>query len=164
MQTLGEYHIGYIVLSLVILLAMLFFFINYCYYSNPLPNRQAPTVDPEHQIDHVQTHVIFIDEDELHWHRHPRLVLGLTNEVIECYCPKFPYFSSTQFDELDDGRCSICLSEYEEREMLRFLPECGHRFHLVCLDSWLNINGSCPVCRTFAVKKPSLPCMIQTSF
>ncbi|KAG6534627.1 hypothetical protein ZIOFF_008530 [Zingiber officinale] len=33
--------------------------------------------------------------------------------------------------------CSICLSDFKEGEVLRELPECGHSFHLQCVDPWL---------------------------
>ncbi|KMZ60195.1 hypothetical protein ZOSMA_5G00580 [Zostera marina] len=157
MQTFREPHVGYIV-NVVIFLAIFFSFIFYCYFCSNHRNRQTPNIDPEFQMGHVRIHIL-IAEDEP-W-RSRRLVLGLRNEVIECCCPKFPYSSSTQFDEQDGACCSICLGEYEEREMLRLLPECGHRFHLVCVDQWLNINGSCPVCRTFAVKKQAAVTPLQ---
>ncbi|EPS62723.1 hypothetical protein M569_12067, partial [Genlisea aurea] len=44
-----------------------------------------------------------------------------------------------------DWECSICLSEDEGSEA-KEMP-CGHRFHSDCIDKWLGIHGSCPVCR-----------------
>ncbi|KAJ1396204.1 Zinc finger, RING-type [Sesbania bispinosa] len=38
--------------------------------------------------------------------------------------------------------------------MLRMMPECRHYFHLCCLDSWLKLNGSCPVCRNSPLPTP----------
>ncbi|KAL0309284.1 UNVERIFIED_CONTAM: RING-H2 finger protein ATL68 [Sesamum radiatum] len=31
--------------------------------------------------------------------------------------------------------------------MLRMLPDCKHCFHVTCVDAWLKLNASCPVCR-----------------
>jgi hypothetical protein len=45
------------------------------------------------------------------------------------------------------GRCVVCLAEYEDKDMLRFLPYCGHNFHMACIDLWLEQNSTCPVCR-----------------
>ncbi|TKY45563.1 putative RING-H2 finger protein ATL71 [Spatholobus suberectus] len=44
--------------------------------------------------------------------------------------------------------CSICLMDYKECDSLRVLPGCGHFFHVKCVDPWLRINLTCPVCRT----------------
>ncbi|KAI3452295.1 hypothetical protein Pfo_008960 [Paulownia fortunei] len=44
--------------------------------------------------------------------------------------------------------CAICLAEYEvnvETEV-KEMP-CRHKFHSGCIDQWLGIHGSCPVCR-----------------
>ncbi|XP_021906063.1 NEP1-interacting protein 2-like isoform X2 [Carica papaya] len=43
--------------------------------------------------------------------------------------------------------CSICLQEVKDGEMGRKLPQCGHLFHITCIDEWLVRQGSCPMCR-----------------
>ena len=45
------------------------------------------------------------------------------------------------------NRCSICLGEYREKEILRIIPTCRHSFHLACLDLWLQKQTTCPICR-----------------
>ncbi|KAF8005639.1 hypothetical protein BT93_K0043 [Corymbia citriodora subsp. variegata] len=50
-------------------------------------------------------------------------------------------------DVIGGGSCSICLGEYKEGEVLRLLPECGHFFHMKCVDPWLRLHATCPVCR-----------------
>lgn len=42
--------------------------------------------------------------------------------------------------------CCICLAKYKEREEVRQLP-CSHLFHLRCVDQWLRIISSCPLCK-----------------
>ena len=46
-----------------------------------------------------------------------------------------------------DTTCSICLSEYEQDDEIRRMPTCDHAFHAACIDEWLLLNASCPVCR-----------------
>ncbi|WOL05978.1 hypothetical protein Cni_G14709 [Canna indica] len=45
------------------------------------------------------------------------------------------------------AECPICLAEFEEGDELRVLPQCGHRFHVRCVDAWLGSHSSCPSCR-----------------
>ncbi|PKA47748.1 E3 ubiquitin-protein ligase ATL9 [Apostasia shenzhenica] len=47
----------------------------------------------------------------------------------------------------EDAQCSICLAEYEDKEMLRIMPACRHNFHLTCIDVWLQKHSTCPNCR-----------------
>lgn len=42
--------------------------------------------------------------------------------------------------------CQVCLTDYETGDTLRILP-CFHEFHTPCIDPWLSINHTCPVCR-----------------
>ncbi|KAG9459357.1 hypothetical protein H6P81_003865 [Aristolochia fimbriata] len=46
----------------------------------------------------------------------------------------------------EDAVCSICLAKYGDNEELRELP-CLHFFHVECVDKWLKINASCPLCK-----------------
>ncbi|KAL4360497.1 hypothetical protein GQ457_04G037730 [Hibiscus cannabinus] len=46
----------------------------------------------------------------------------------------------------DDAECCICLSAYDDGVDLRELP-CGHHFHCACVDKWLHINATCPLCK-----------------
>ncbi|CAH9102962.1 unnamed protein product [Cuscuta epithymum] len=46
----------------------------------------------------------------------------------------------------EDAVCCICLSKYEDDDELRELP-CSHFFHAQCVDKWLKINASCPLCK-----------------
>ncbi|RRT51505.1 hypothetical protein B296_00051077 [Ensete ventricosum] len=42
--------------------------------------------------------------------------------------------------------CCICLSAYDDGAELRELP-CKHHFHRACVDKWLFINATCPLCK-----------------
>lgn len=47
---------------------------------------------------------------------------------------------------LEDAECCICLCPYEDGIELRELP-CRHHFHSVCIDKWLYMNATCPLCK-----------------
>jgi len=51
----------------------------------------------------------------------------------------------------DDNRpsCAICMEEYVLHDKLRRMV-CEHDFHVECLDRWLRVNNSCPLCRRSA--------------
>ncbi|KAL3639835.1 hypothetical protein CASFOL_014803 [Castilleja foliolosa] len=59
-------------------------------------------------------------------------------------------------DELADqaekhSECAICLAEFAAGDEIRVLPQCGHSFHVGCIDTWLKSHSSCPSCRAILV-------------
>uniref|UniRef100_A0ACD6AJY2 Uncharacterized protein n=1 Tax=Avena sativa TaxID=4498 RepID=A0ACD6AJY2_AVESA len=53
--------------------------------------------------------------------------------------------------------CAVCLSEFEDEEKLRLLPECSHAFHPDCIGEWLAAHVTCPVCRRSLVPPEEKP-------
>jgi len=53
-------------------------------------------------------------------------------------------------------KCPICLSEFEEGEEMKFLP-CTHRFHITCIDHWLETHSTCPICKKDFTNLPEDP-------
>ena len=43
-------------------------------------------------------------------------------------------------------QCAICRMEFEDNDVMRVLP-CRHAEHAECLDQWLRLNRSCPLCQ-----------------
>uniref|UniRef100_A0A0D3C6K1 RING-type domain-containing protein n=1 Tax=Brassica oleracea var. oleracea TaxID=109376 RepID=A0A0D3C6K1_BRAOL len=71
---------------------------------------------------------------------------GLDQSTIETY-KKVELGESRRLPGTNGIICPICLSEYASKETIRFMPECDHCFHVECIDVWLKIHGSCPLCR-----------------
>lgn len=70
---------------------------------------------------------------------------GLEPVVIANFPTK--KYSDEFFSSGEDAQCTICLAEYQEKDILRILPYCGHAFHVTCIDIWLQQHSTCPVCR-----------------
>ena len=69
---------------------------------------------------------------------------GIDKTVIE----SLPFFRFSSLKGTKEGlECSVCLSKFEDTEMLRLLPKCKHAFHIDCIDNWLIKHSSCPLCR-----------------
>ncbi|KAJ0751749.1 putative transcription factor C2H2 family [Helianthus annuus] len=74
---------------------------------------------------------------------------GIDKTVIE----SLPYFKFSALKGWKNGlECSVCLSAFEDIELLRLLPKCKHAFHIDCIDQWLENHSSCPLCRVKVVK------------
>ncbi|MQM05931.1 hypothetical protein Taro_038750 [Colocasia esculenta] len=78
--------------------------------------------------------------------------VGLDGATIESY-PKFVYGGAHGGPQPKPagGPCPICLSEYRPGETMRRIPECEHCFHAGCVDEWLRVSATCPVCRNSPV-------------
>jgi Ring finger domain len=50
--------------------------------------------------------------------------------------------------------CTVCLGDFHDGELLRLLPNCGHAFHVSCIDTWLRAHANCPLCRAAVVAPP----------
>jgi len=47
---------------------------------------------------------------------------------------------------LQGDQCAICLAVFNNKDTIRIMP-CDHIHHKKCLDNWLLLQGTCPVCR-----------------
>ncbi|OAY40719.1 RING-H2 finger protein ATL70 [Manihot esculenta] len=80
--------------------------------------------------------------------------IGLDEATLKSY-PKLMYSEAKLHKKDSTGACcSICLADYKNTDMLRLLPDCGHLFHLKCVDPWLRQHPTCPVCRTSPLPTP----------
>ncbi|KAL4312028.1 hypothetical protein GQ457_01G055200 [Hibiscus cannabinus] len=133
--------LGFLLLLSIILLASYI-----CCRPSPSPSPSPPGSDGI-----ILPRVVFIAEDE----DDEDVVVGLDQAVINSY-PKFQFCKEAvgAGSTNADTSCAICLCEYRDLEMLRMMPECRHCFHVSCLDAWLKLNGSCPICRNSPLPTP----------
>ncbi|KAL7147049.1 hypothetical protein ABFS83_06G082200 [Erythranthe nasuta] len=74
-----------------------------------------------------------------------------TSLSISSLYPQFAYSEIGAHKNIKESyasSCSICLADYEAADMVRLLPSCGHFFHVKCIDPWLLLHPTCPVCRS----------------
>ncbi|XP_010443598.1 PREDICTED: RING-H2 finger protein ATL63-like [Camelina sativa] len=90
---------------------------------------------------------------------------GLDLSVISSI-PLFVYEDDEDQDEEDE--CVICLGLWEVGEFGRKLRNCGHGFHVECIDMWLSSHSTCPLCRSPVLAasvednlKPSVDAVVQ---
>lgn len=70
------------------------------------------------------------------------------DELLIRELPTFQYSKSEFGNSSTLWRCVVCLTEFQEHELLRVLPKCNHAFHLDCIDLWLQNCSNCPLCRS----------------
>ncbi|KAF3434423.1 hypothetical protein FNV43_RR25526 [Rhamnella rubrinervis] len=79
---------------------------------------------------------------------------GLDDAILDSF-PKLLYaHSELQKATSTASCCSICLVDYKDTDLLRLLPECNHLFHLKCVDPWLRLKPTCPMCRNSSLQSP----------
>ncbi|XP_027361826.1 RING-H2 finger protein ATL8-like [Abrus precatorius] len=71
---------------------------------------------------------------------------GLKKKVLQSL-PKFAYVDSNPSKWVATSECAICLADFAAGDEIRVLPQCGHGFHVACIDTWLGSHSSCPSCR-----------------
>lgn len=48
--------------------------------------------------------------------------------------------------ESTEEKCLVCYDEFAAGDNLRLLP-CLHKFHVACVDRWLQSSRTCPICK-----------------
>ncbi|XP_047046012.1 RING-H2 finger protein ATL74-like [Lolium rigidum] len=65
--------------------------------------------------------------------------------------PVSVYDSSSDDPAGGKAECAVCIVEFRDGDLARLLPRCGHRFHAACVDAWLRLHSTCPLCRADVV-------------
>uniref|UniRef100_A0A7N0UEG6 RING-type E3 ubiquitin transferase n=1 Tax=Kalanchoe fedtschenkoi TaxID=63787 RepID=A0A7N0UEG6_KALFE len=113
------------------------------------------------------TYYVFVIKCCLNWHRLDLLRRRHTRPLIpefhaaeesrgldESAIRTIPIFRYKNGDGRSFCECAVCLTEFQEEEKLRFIPNCSHAFHIDCIDVWLQNNANCPLCRTSVSATP----------
>ncbi|XP_037078798.1 E3 ubiquitin-protein ligase RNF115-like [Pollicipes pollicipes] len=58
-----------------------------------------------------------------------------------------PTVAVTQASVDANLQCMVCFEDYVLDEKVRELP-CSHLYHSICIVPWLELHGTCPVCRS----------------
>ncbi|KAF9149410.1 hypothetical protein BG015_008801 [Linnemannia schmuckeri] len=110
----------------------------------------APEKDEEKQ----KAVVVTVEDDEEAQDRVPPLSLitsfaeGENKRIRDTIATvELEQLSPQEMEDKDriSSSCSICLCEYEDLDELRHLP-CDHYFHQECVDEWLKLKRTCPLC------------------
>jgi len=57
-----------------------------------------------------------------------------------------PIYEITQKDLDEKSECAVCQDQFQLSEKVKQLP-CKHNFHTPCIEPWLEMHDSCPICR-----------------
>lgn len=91
-------------------------------------------------------------------HHFSIVTIQLHNGLDEATLSSYPQFTYSQLkphkSDSTTSACSICLADYNDDDLLRLLPDCDHFFHLKCIDPWLILHPTCPVCRYSPLPTP----------
>lgn len=52
-----------------------------------------------------------------------------------------------KYKYLEQMECAICLSSMSSEKDIITKTECGHKFHVNCLEEWIKRSNTCPLCR-----------------
>lgn len=89
--------------------------------------------------------------------------------IPNCYPPLEPramnstnsFYQMVSINSLEEThQCSICLNPFEKTcKQKRYVKRlrCGHVFHSVCIDKWIDIKGTCPYCRNVLLNRNIIP-------
>lgn len=129
----------------LIMLIVTVVILSFYYTRPPSPPRQNPNTDDNNHNNHPIDVEVGLDEATLHSY------------------PKFLYSESKlQTKETTTTfSCSICLADYNSTDIIRLLPDCGHLFHLKCVDPWLLQHPTCPICRSSPIPTPQLTPLVD---
>ncbi|KAK6935701.1 Zinc finger, RING-type [Dillenia turbinata] len=142
----GNIMLAAIISLLVVILFILLLHLYGKWFLAQSHNRRRRSVSVSHVLNpsrfhHFRTFTLDSTTSSTNFPSYP--TIGLDASIISSI-PLFVYKSGEQKQDLE---CVICLSMFEDKDVGRDLPKCGHAFHVECIDMWLNSHSDCPICR-----------------
>lgn len=121
---------------LVAFFGFMFTFIKYLYDNitrrinniNIIPTRRTPIVTNIIPSHHIDIEIV----------QKPKYIYKVTS---------INNINYNESIEINYGDCSICCEDFEDISEIKTLI-CKHIFHKKCVDDWLVISNTCPLCRT----------------
>ncbi|KAF9607795.1 hypothetical protein IFM89_001516 [Coptis chinensis] len=112
----------------------------------------------------VGIHLSSQSESEEHSSESCELILPPSDSFAEEFRNRVPairfcsVFNCNSFNQ----ECLVCLTCFEPDSMINHLC-CGHVFHKVCLEKWLDYwNITCPLCRSPLMPEEEVPSVSDT--
>uniref|UniRef100_UPI0037E86F71 RING finger protein 215 n=1 Tax=Semicossyphus pulcher TaxID=241346 RepID=UPI0037E86F71 len=82
--------------------------------------------------------------DDLQLLRKQDVLKRMSSLKTKTYRRPKPWCDPTQQAETDN--CAVCLEPFNNNQCLRVLP-CLHEYHRECVDPWLLLQHTCPLCK-----------------
>ena len=129
--------------------------------NNEILNEELNSERTNLLMDNLFSLLVYVNPDSINIenieHLFEPVRVTIDEKDMAIFLTSFKYNEILQPKELknikvkDQTICSICLSNYENEEMVSYLNTCNHLFHTTCINKWLtDFNHKCPVCRLSA--------------
>lgn len=80
--------------------------------------------------------------------------LPMSNVVVTTSKSDLEKIEAVKLEEKLEEKCSICMSEMEEGEVVSTL-KCNHKYHKECVEEYLSHHSNkCPICRANVSEQP----------
>ncbi|KAI9008970.1 hypothetical protein CLU79DRAFT_775436 [Phycomyces nitens] len=122
----------------------------YQFKSTPIPMKSIPPISQiylPHTLPHFKNDAyVLTNKDPIHttsvFYQFWVWVGAIGPQNMPSLEPQYPIINIPEQDRL----CVICLSDYEDDDILCQLW-CKHHFHKTCVAEWLVLNSKCPMCK-----------------
>ncbi|KAJ6320635.1 hypothetical protein OIU78_015925 [Salix suchowensis] len=141
-----------ILIIILILSITLLVSVSLCFLLRVLNRRCLSHLSPSRTTATATTTTAFSSSNRHSGNNNHRVSPETSEPSIADSLPLFSFSSikrrSSSSPAISGGDCAVCLSKFEPDDLLRLLPLCCHAFHAHCIDTWVNSNQSCPLCRS----------------